>query len=104
MWGGLSLVEPTARTGIHNHGEQHTIAYILSGYSYVRWGERRELYATLEAGDFLDIPPWLPHQEINRSTEVPFQWIVVRGTSERIVVSPPDDFWSEVKVGSEQLP
>ena len=40
MWGGLFLVEPGARTGIHHHGEQHTIAYVLSGTSYVRWGER----------------------------------------------------------------
>ena len=40
MWGGLFLVEPGASTGIHHHGEQHTIAYVLSGSSYVRWGEQ----------------------------------------------------------------
>jgi hypothetical protein len=32
--------EPGARTGIHHHGAQHTIVYVLSGSSYVRWGER----------------------------------------------------------------
>ena len=93
MWGGLFLVEPGARTGIHHHGEQHTIAYVLSGSSYVRWGERGEFNATLQAGDFLHVPPWLPHQEINPSRDVPFQWIVVRSTSEPIVVNLPDDFW-----------
>src|ERR1700692_960789 len=61
MWAGLFLVEPGARTGIHHHGEQHTIAYVLSGSSYVRWGERGEFDATLQAG-FLYVPAWLPHQ------------------------------------------
>ena len=94
MWGGLFLVEPGARTGIHHHGEQHTIAYVLSGSSYVRWGELGESNATLHAGDFLYVPAWLPHQEINPSSEAPFQWVVVRSTSEPIVVNLPDDFWS----------
>ena len=53
MWGGVFSVEPGARTAIHHHGEQHTIAYVLSGSSYVRWGERGEFDATLHAGDFL---------------------------------------------------
>jgi uncharacterized RmlC-like cupin family protein len=100
MWGGLFLVEPGARTGIHHHGEQHTIAYVLSGSSYVRWGEMGEFDATLHAGDFLFVPAWLPHQEINPSREEPFQWIVVRSTSEPIVVNLPDDFWGDIDSGA----
>jgi|SRR5580692_579417 uncharacterized RmlC-like cupin family protein len=96
IWGGLFLVEPEARTGIHHHGEQNTIAYVLSGSSYVRWGERGEFNATLYAGDFLYVPAWLPHQEINPSSEVPFQWVVVRSTPEPIVVNLPDEFWGEI--------
>jgi uncharacterized RmlC-like cupin family protein len=103
MWGGLFLVEPGARTGIHHHGEQHTIAYVLSGSSYVRWGERGEFNATLQAGDFLFVPAWLPHQEINPSSEVPFQWIVVRSTSEPIVVNLSDDFWGDIGLGETHL-
>ena len=95
MWGGLFKVEPEARTGIHHHGEQYTIVYVLSGHSYIRWGERGEFNATAHAGDFLYVPAWLPHQEINPSSEVPFQWVVVRSTSEPIVVNLPDDFWTE---------
>ena len=98
LWGGLFLVEPAARTGIHHHGEQHTIAYVLGGSSYVRWGERGEYNATIEAGDFLYVPAWTPHQEINPSSEVPFQWIVVRSTSQPIVVNLPDGFWGESQV------
>jgi uncharacterized RmlC-like cupin family protein len=49
----------------------------------------------IQAGDFLHVPAWLPHQEINPSSDLPFQWIVVRSTSEPIVVNLPDDFWDE---------
>ena len=94
IWGGLFRVEPGARTGIHHHGNQDTIVYVLSGSSYIRWGERGQLNETAHAGDFLYVPAWLPHQEINPSTEEPFQWVVVRSTSEPIVVNLPDDFWS----------
>ena len=100
MWGGLFSVEPGARTGIHHHGEQHTIAYVLSGSSYVRWGERGEFDATITAGDFLYVPAWLPHQEINPSSDLPFQWVVVRSTSEPIVVNLPDGFWGDINLSS----
>jgi uncharacterized RmlC-like cupin family protein len=96
IWGGLFLVEPGARTGIHHHGKQHTIAYVLSGTCYVRWGDRGEFDATAHAGDFLSVPAWLPHQEINPSHEASFQWIVVRSTPEAIVVNLRDDFWDDI--------
>jgi uncharacterized RmlC-like cupin family protein len=103
MWGGVFTVEPAARTAIHHHGKQHTIAYVLSGSSYVRWGERGEFDATLSAGDFLYVPAWLPHQEINPSSDRPFQWIVVRSTPEPIVVNLPDTFWNEVSLPSGRI-
>ena len=103
IWGGLFRVEPGARTGIHHHGEQDTIVYVLSGSSYVRWGEQGEFNATAQAGDFLYVPARLPHQEINPSGEIPFLWVVVRSTSEPIVVNLPDDFWGEINVGATHL-
>lgn len=103
MWGGLFRVEPGARTGIHHHGEQYTIVYVLSGSSYVLWGEQGEFNATAQAGDFLYVPAWLPHMEINPSNEVPFQWVVVRSTSEPIVVNLPDDFWGEINLAARCL-
>jgi uncharacterized RmlC-like cupin family protein len=39
LWGGTFLVEPGAQTGIHHHGLQETVAYVLEGESYVQWGE-----------------------------------------------------------------
>jgi uncharacterized RmlC-like cupin family protein len=94
LWGGTFLVEPGAKTGIHHHGEQDTIVYVLEGESFVRWGEHGEFSATARAGDFLHVPAWLIHQEINPSSTQPFRWIVIRSTPEPIVVNLPDETWS----------
>ena len=93
LWGGTFLVEPGAQTGIHHHGSQETIAYVLEGESCVRWGERGEHAVTVSPGDFLHVPAWLVHREINAPHEVPFRWVVIRSTSEPIVVNMPDDVW-----------
>jgi uncharacterized RmlC-like cupin family protein len=94
MWAGIFLVEASAKTAIHHHGEQETIVYVLAGEALVRWGDRGEYSATVKAGDFLHVPSWLPHQELNPSQQVPFRWIVVRSTPEPIVVNLPDDYWA----------
>ena len=67
LWGGLFEVKQGARTGIHHHGEQQTIAYVLSGICKVRWGSNGEFAASAKAGDFIHVPAFLPHMEINPS-------------------------------------
>lgn len=93
LWGGLFEVQRGARTGIHHHGKQQTIAYVLSGTCEVRWGARGEHTARAKAGDFIHVPAFLPHMEINPSESEPFYWVVVRSTSTPIVVNLPDDTW-----------
>jgi uncharacterized RmlC-like cupin family protein len=93
MWGGLFEVKPGARTGIHHHGEQQTIAYVLSGVCEIRWGARGEYVARAKAGDFIHVPAFLPHMEINPSDSQPFRWVVVRSTSTPIVVNLPNQTW-----------
>ena len=93
MWGGLFMVMPGARTGIHHHGEQQTIAYVLSGICEVRWGEQGEFAAVARAGDFIHVPAFVPHMEINPSETEAFHWVVVRSTATPIVVNLPDDTW-----------
>jgi uncharacterized RmlC-like cupin family protein len=94
LWAGIFVVEPSAKTGIHHHGEQDTVVYVLGGEACVRWGDFGEYSATVTAGDFLHVPAWLPHQEINPSKERTFRWVVVRSTPEPIVINLPDDFWT----------
>jgi uncharacterized RmlC-like cupin family protein len=97
MWGGLFVVEPGARTGIHHHGEQQTIAYVLQGVCEIRWGKHGEYAATAKAGDFIHVPAYLLHMEINPSASESFHWVVVRSTATPIVVNLPDDTWPQNK-------
>jgi uncharacterized RmlC-like cupin family protein len=93
LWGGLFEVKPAARTGIHHHGEQETVAYVLSGICEVRWGATGEFSASATAGDFIYVPAFLLHMEINSSDSESFYWVVVRSTSTPIVVNLPDHTW-----------
>ena len=83
IWGGLFEVEPGARTGIHHHGEQETIAYVLSGVCEVRWGARGEFAAQARAGDFIHVPAFLLHMEINSSNSPNAGSIVVTSGRDR---------------------
>lgn len=94
LWAGMFEVEPGASTGIHHHGDQETVVYVLEGEALVRWGERGEHQATVRSGDFLHVPAWLIHQELNPSATLPFRWVVVRSTATPIVVNLPDSQWA----------
>jgi uncharacterized RmlC-like cupin family protein len=93
MWGGLFEVGPGFHTGVHHHGEQETVAYVLSGICDIRWGEAGESIARAKAGYFIHVPAFLPHMEINPSSQEPFRWVVVRSTATPIVINLPDDTW-----------
>ena len=84
LWAGVMLAEPDTASSVHHHGPLETVVYVLSGQSKVRWGNRLEHETDLEAGDFVYIPPYMPHQEINPSPDKPTQWIVVRGGGEAV--------------------
>lgn len=94
IWGGLFEVEPGAQTGLHHHGHQETIAFVLFGICEIRWGPGGQFMAQAQAGDFIHVPAFLPHMEINPSKLHPFRWVVVRSTATPIVVNLPDDGWS----------
>ena len=81
------LAEPDTASSVHHHGPLETVVYVLSGLSKVRWGSRLEREVDLEPGDFVFIPPYVPHQEINPSPDQPTQWIVVRSGPEAVVVN-----------------
>jgi hypothetical protein len=57
-------------------------------------GRRGESVARAKAGDFIHVPAFLPHMEINPSNQEPFRWVVVRSTATPIVINLPDNTWS----------
>ena len=87
LWAGVLLAEPGTANSVHHHGPLETVVYVLSGQGRVRWGGRLEHESDLEPGDFLCIPPYLPHQEINPSPDRPTQWVVVRSGQEAVIVN-----------------
>jgi uncharacterized RmlC-like cupin family protein len=87
LWAGTVVVEPNAKTGAHHHGELETILYIVRGRARFRWGEELEYFAEAGAGDFIFVPPWVPHQEMNASPETPVEAVVIRSGQEPIVVN-----------------
>jgi uncharacterized RmlC-like cupin family protein len=100
LWAGLMLAEPGTASAVHHHGPQETVVYVLSGRSKVRWGGRLQHEADLEAGDFLFIAPYVPHQEINPSPDRATRWVVVRSAPEAVVVNltrGPDGEYREAR-------
>ena len=86
LWAGVMLAEPDTASSVHHHGPLETVVYVLSGKSKVRWGTRLEHEVDLEPGDFLLIPPYMPHQEMNPSPDQPTTWVVVRSGQEAVIV------------------
>jgi uncharacterized RmlC-like cupin family protein len=87
LWAGVMLADPDTASSVHHHGPLETVVYVLSGRSKVLWGSRLEHDVDLETGDFAFIPPFMPHQEINPSSDRPTQWVVVRSGGEAVVVN-----------------
>jgi uncharacterized RmlC-like cupin family protein len=87
LWAGVTVVQPNVASGVHHHGEQETVIYVVSGKGMMRWGDNMEFEGEVEPGDFIFVPPFVPHQEINPSPDTPSQWVIVRNSQEPIVVN-----------------
>jgi uncharacterized RmlC-like cupin family protein len=90
IWAGTVTIQPAARTGVHHHGELESVIYVVRGKARMRWGERLEYTAEAEAGDFIFVPPFVPHQEINADPGEPLECVVIRSDNEAVVVNIPD--------------
>jgi uncharacterized RmlC-like cupin family protein len=87
LWAGTVLIHPQAKTGAHHHGELESVIYVVSGRARMRWGERLEFTAEAGPGDFIFVPPYVPHQEINASSDEPLSCVLVRSDQEAVVVN-----------------
>jgi uncharacterized RmlC-like cupin family protein len=87
LWAGTVVIHPKAKTGAHHHGAVESVIYVVSGRARMRWGERLEFTAEAGPGDFIYVPPYVPHQEINASDEEPLSCVLVRSGQEPVVVN-----------------
>jgi uncharacterized RmlC-like cupin family protein len=87
LWAGTVAIQPNAKTGAHHHGALESVIYVVRGKARMRWGERLEFMAEAGPGDFIFVPPYVPHQEINASTNEPLECVLVRSDNEAVVVN-----------------
>jgi len=87
LWAGTANIHPNAKTAPHHHGELESIIYVVSGRARMRWGEKLEFFADAGPGDFIYVPPFAPHQEINADPNEPLICVVVRSDQEPVVVN-----------------
>jgi uncharacterized RmlC-like cupin family protein len=101
LWAGTVTVKPDAKTGAHHHGELETVIYVVGGRARMRWGEHLEFVAEAGPSDFIYVPPFVPHQEINASHTEVLTCVIVRSGQDPIVVNldiepaePPEEvYW-----------
>jgi len=87
LWAGTVVVQPNAKTGAHHHADLETVLYVVKGRARFRWGEHLEFVEEAGPGDFIYVPPYVPHQEINADPSSPVECVVVRSGQEPIVVN-----------------
>jgi uncharacterized RmlC-like cupin family protein len=87
IWAGTVGILAGAQTGAHHHGALESVIYVVRGRARMRWGDRLEYVAEAGPGDFIFVPPYVPHQEINVSSDEPLECVLVRSHNEAVVVN-----------------
>ncbi|HEU5270584.1 MAG TPA: cupin domain-containing protein [Jatrophihabitans sp.] len=92
LWMGQTHVGPGMQSGNHHHGEAETAIYVVSGtpeFVFLDPESGAERRVVAQPGDYLFIPPYLPHREENNQTEGEAVVVIARSTQEAIVVNLP---------------
>lgn len=89
IWFGRVSNEPGYRSYPHHHGDAETGGYVLKGHGRIYYGEGYREFVDMTEGDFVFVPPHMPHVEVNMSTDEDLVWLTCR-TPDNIVVNLPD--------------
>lgn len=87
LWAGTVVIHANAKTGAHHHGPVESVIYVVSGKARMRWGDKLEYTAEAGPGDFIYVPPFVPHQEINASETEPLSCVLCRSGQDPVVVN-----------------
>ena len=98
LWMGQTHVGPATRSDDHHHGDSESGIYVVSGHpEFVfleeadgQWVERR---LRTSPGDYIYVPPWVPHREENPDPDHEALIVLARTTQEAIVINLPDLRW-----------
>jgi uncharacterized RmlC-like cupin family protein len=90
LWMGETIAAPNTVSASHHHGESETAIYIRSGHpEFVFFDGVREVRIATGPGDYVFVPPYLPHREENPDPTTPAELVIARSTQEAIVVDLP---------------
>jgi uncharacterized RmlC-like cupin family protein len=102
IWMGETHVSPATVSDNHHHGESETAIFVRSGHpEFVFHDGTKEVRIATAPGDYIFVPPYVPHREENPDRNHPAVIVIARSTQEAIVVNlselyavsdrPPDD-------------
>jgi uncharacterized RmlC-like cupin family protein len=90
IWMGKTYVAPGMVSGDHHHGEAETGIYVVSGHPvFVFLEDDEERRIETSPGDYVYVPPYVPHREENPSPDEEAVVVIARSTQEGIVVNLP---------------
>jgi uncharacterized RmlC-like cupin family protein len=89
IWMGQTHVAPQTGSGDHHHGDSETAIYVVSGHPVFVFAEDgREVRLETGPGDYVFVPPFVPHREENPTGEEAVV-VIARSSQEAIVVNLP---------------
>lgn len=97
LWYGRVHTAVGEISDAHHHGEAETGGFILKGRGFIRFGERYEEVVYMEEGDFVYVPPFVPHIEGNASKSEELVWLTTRNP-DNIVVNLTDQDVADVEI------
>ncbi|MGW5927031.1 cupin domain-containing protein [Streptomyces anulatus] len=97
MWMGQTSVSPATTSADHHHGESETAIYIVSGHPEFVFlsdptepgSEPEEVRLRTGPGDYIFVPPFVPHREENPDPDEEAVVVIARSTQEAVVVNLP---------------
>jgi uncharacterized RmlC-like cupin family protein len=92
LWMGRTVVAPGTSSGDHHHGESETGIYVVSGNPVFVFRDPASgsvVRLETQPGDYVWVPPHVPHREENPSPGTEAVVVIARSTQEAIVVNVP---------------
>jgi uncharacterized RmlC-like cupin family protein len=93
LWMGRTVVLPGTSSGDHHHGASETGIYVVSGnpvFVYRDPSSRSLVRLEAQPGDYVWVPPYVPHREENPSPDTEAVVVIARSTQEAIVINVPE--------------
>lgn len=90
LWTGQTHVAASTASSDHHHGESETSIYVVSGHpEFVFHDGSSEVRLRTSPGDYVFVPPWVPHREENPDPDDEAVVVISRSTQDAIVVNLP---------------